>query len=103
MVVVLDNHNSHKCKSVRELLASARIRLMFLPPASSNLNQVEKVWSMLKQKWQSRLFEVGGVIDHADLISEIEQLILDKIVGNTQRIANGGRNLWLQVLQGNRV
>ena len=47
-IVVLDNLAAHEDGRVRQLIAGARARLVFLPPYSPDLNPIEKMWSKIK-------------------------------------------------------
>lgn len=47
-VVVLDNLATHKVAGVREILAAAGARLLYLPPYSPDLNPIENLWSQVK-------------------------------------------------------
>ena len=48
-VVILDNLATHKIRGVREALAAAGARLLYLPPHSPDFNPIEPMWSKLKQ------------------------------------------------------
>jgi transposase len=48
--VILDNARYHYSKKVREYLESSRIRLVFLPSYSPNLNLIERLWKFFKKK-----------------------------------------------------
>ena len=54
-IVVLDNHRAHLSHSVRQLFRDLKCRLLFLPPASSILNPIESVWSLMKREWRKKL------------------------------------------------
>lgn len=47
-VVVMDNMRTHHVKEVKELFQEARIKLLYLPAYSPDLNPIEKMWSKLK-------------------------------------------------------
>jgi len=48
-VVVMDNLSSHKGSRTRELIESAKARLLYLPPYSPDLNPIEMIFSKAKQ------------------------------------------------------
>ena len=48
-VVILDNLSTHKIRGVREAIAAARARLLYLPPYSPDFNPIEPMWSKIKQ------------------------------------------------------
>lgn len=47
--VVCDNASYYRSKEVRRGLRKRRIRLVFLPPYSPNLNLIERVWKYLRR------------------------------------------------------
>jgi transposase len=57
--LILDNASYHHSKQVKEYLKQKRrIKLIFLPPYSPNLNPIERLWRLMHQKltW-NRYFE----------------------------------------------
>jgi transposase len=48
--VILDNARAHKNKKVDEYLKSSRVELHYLPPYSPNLNSIERLWKILREK-----------------------------------------------------
>ena len=52
-VVILDNLSTHKIRGVREALAAAGARLLYLPPYSPDFNPIEPMWSKIKQTLRS--------------------------------------------------
>ena len=48
-VVILDNLATHKIRGVREALAAAGARLLYLPPYSPDFNPIEPMWSKIKE------------------------------------------------------
>lgn len=48
--VILDNARYHYSRSVQEFLKNSRIKLVFLPSYSPNLNLIERVWKFFKKK-----------------------------------------------------
>ena len=47
-ILIMDNLSSHKVAGIKEILASAGIKLEYLPPYSPDLNPVEAMWSKVK-------------------------------------------------------
>ena len=47
--VILDNAPYHKNKEVRKFIKRSRIKLLFLPAYSPNINLIERVWGLLKR------------------------------------------------------
>src|SRR6266536_825964 len=50
LLVVLDNARYQRARSVRALAQRLRIRLLFLPPYSPNLNLIERFWKFLRKQ-----------------------------------------------------
>ncbi len=48
--VILDNARYHYSKSVRSFLENSKIKLVFLPSYSPNLNLIERIWKLFKKK-----------------------------------------------------
>lgn len=49
-VVVMDNLNTHKMKSVREAIEAVGARVVFLPTYSPELNPIEMWWADMKRQ-----------------------------------------------------
>ena len=47
-IVILDNLASHKVAGVKEAIAAAGAKLLYLPPYSPDLNPIEKLFAKLK-------------------------------------------------------
>ncbi len=47
-ILIMDNLSSHKSLKVKDLLDKKKVKLMFLPPYSPDLNPIEKMWSKIK-------------------------------------------------------
>lgn len=48
--VILDNAAAHRSKKVIEYLKNSRIHLRYLPPYSPNLNPIERLWKIFREK-----------------------------------------------------
>ena len=57
VVVVLDNLKIHHAKMLNDVYDSD-FKEMFLPPYSSELNPIERLWSVLKRKWAQNLYRL---------------------------------------------
>ena len=53
MQILLDNSRIHTSKKVKEWAAEKKLKLLFLPKYSPDLNFIELVWAQLKHKIQS--------------------------------------------------
>ena len=59
-VLVMDNMKSHHAKAIKQLLEKAKVRYVFLPPYSPDLNSIENLWSKVKallRKFKVRTLE----------------------------------------------
>ena len=59
-VLVMDNMKSHHAKAIKQLLEKAKVRYVFLPPYSPDLNSIENLWSKVKallRKFKARTLE----------------------------------------------
>lgn len=48
--VVLDNARAHKNKLLESALSNSRIKLHYLPPYSPNLNPIERLWKLMRER-----------------------------------------------------
>lgn len=48
--VVCDNAKYYRSKLVTQFLETSRVKLVFLPPYSPNLNLIERLWKFMKKK-----------------------------------------------------
>ena len=62
IVLVLDNHPSHKTQLVRGAAEALNIELLFLPPYSPELNSIESLWSVFKLNLKNRLAQSAKVV-----------------------------------------
>ena len=51
ITLVTDNHSAHKSHLTKKWLFENNTSFYFLPPYSSVLSPVERVWSVFKSKW----------------------------------------------------
>lgn len=47
---ILDNARYYQCHVVKEYLVNSKIKLVFLPPYSPNLNLIERLWKFFRKK-----------------------------------------------------
>ena len=50
VIIVLDNLRIHNAKKLL-YICDQRFKVMYLPTYSSELNPIERLWSLLKRKW----------------------------------------------------
>jgi len=56
--VVLDNHRAHIGPEVRQTIERLRIKFLFLPVCTPELNSIECLWSVIKRDFKRRLAEL---------------------------------------------
>jgi transposase len=65
--LVMDNARYQRCGAVSGAARKYRIRLVYLPPYSPNLNLIERFWKLLRKKvLQNRYYQTFD--DHAKAI-----------------------------------
>jgi transposase len=82
VLVVLDNARYHRARRVRALARRLRIRLLFLPPYSPNLNLIERFWKFLRKKIMRNTYYAT----FADFRAAIQRL-LTNLATYTEEIA----------------
>lgn len=65
--LVVDNHASHHSKRVKAYCLQVGLELVFLPPYSSTLNPVERLWAMVKHRWKKQMARLKCKYDHEKL------------------------------------
>lgn len=74
--VILDNARYHYSKEVKSFLEDKKIKLIFLPPYSPNLNLIERLWKFFKKKvLYNQYYETVKVFRKAciDFFRQIDQ------------------------------
>ena len=87
--IALDNARYQKCEAVKNLAASLRIELIYIPPYSPNLNPIERLWKFVKAKLRCKYYDdfqlFQGTIDsiiegtHTEFKEQISSLIGEKM------------------------
>ena len=99
--MVMDNHAAHKSLKVRAICNRHNVKIAFLPSVSSNLNPVERFWSVVKAEWSKYL--VGHVVTEIEmpriLLNICARVGADAIKG----INRSSHRLMVNVLDGHLV
>ena len=77
--VVMDNHPAHHSHLVEHCLDDIEVRSMFLPPNSSPLNPVERVWATLKHHWTSYLISQEGRVAPENFSARLTKVVNENI------------------------
>jgi transposase len=48
--VIMDNARANKNKKIEEFLKTSKIKIRYLPPYSPNLNPIERLWKIMREK-----------------------------------------------------
>lgn len=73
--VVCDNGPSNKNKKLQEYLKTAKIKIHYLPPYSPNLNPIERLWKVLRErKTYNKCYE-----KFVDFKTEIRKFFFEEI------------------------
>lgn len=73
--IICDNGRSNKNKKVDEYLKTSKIKVHYLPPYSPNLNPIERLWKVLRErKTYNRCYE-----KFADFKKEIRGFFFEEI------------------------
>ena len=75
IVFVCDNHASHHSRMVTDWAEANGVTMMFLPPYSSALNVIERVWSAFKTEWAKQLTKVHRTFRPERLHRGIERVL----------------------------
>ena len=91
MVIVLDNHAAHRGKRARKLCQRLGINLEFLPPAASELNPIERMWSYFKHEWRLLISDDNYRLNRGNIDRYLTEC-LDKVARHGTRLAEGPMN-----------
>jgi transposase len=91
--IICDNARYYRSKLVREFLSASKIKLVFLPSYSPNLNLIERLWKFFKKKiLYNKYYEKFGDFKEATLefFENIEQYKgeLDLLLTNKFQLLN---------------
>jgi transposase len=87
--IILDNARYQKCELVQSKAKELGINLLYIPPYSPNLNLIERLWKLVKNKLRTRYYDqfdvFKGTIDtiindtHTVLKETIDRLVGEKV------------------------
>ena len=89
-VLIMDNHQAHKSRELRNLCVQNEVQLLYLPSISSTLNPIERLWSLAKSRFAKELLlrEVrprGARALMQEVIRGIEESKIEGILRSSHR------------------
>lgn len=98
--IICDNGRSNKNKKIEEYLKTSKIKIHYLPPYSPNLNPIERLWKMLREKkTYNKCYEKFADFKKevnkffAEDIPKMKNALIARITDNFQRIKINNINL----------
>jgi len=89
---IVDNARYYKNQMVENYLKRSRIRLLFLPPYSPNLNLIERFWKLLKNSViNNRYYEKfkdfhSAILEFCSRSSDEHRSVIDRFVGKKMHL-----------------
>ena len=80
--LVLDNARYQKCKAVQDLARELCIDLVYIPPYSSNLNLIERLWKFVKSELRTKYYD-----DFTEFSDRIDQIIASTSTNNNDKMS----------------
>ena len=90
--LVLDNAGYHKSKEFIEFINTTKIKIHYLPPYSPNLNPIERLWKVMREKiTYNRYYEkfsdfTKSLMAFFENIGDYYEILKSRITGNFQRL-----------------
>lgn len=75
-VVIMDNCSTHHAGNVKKLFLKLKIRVLYLPPYSPELNPIEEAWSKIKSKLKKA--KVRNIFDYVTTIEKLRSCVSAK-------------------------
>lgn len=79
--VVLDNTRYQRCAIVQKVAEKLKIKLVFLPPYSPNLNLIERFWKFVKGELRSKFYD-----NFSEFCGSIDSIIASSCGENKARV-----------------
>jgi transposase len=79
--LVWDNHPAHTSNMVQAFLEEQSFSTIKMPPCSSPLNPIERVWGTMKHYWIKHVNKQVGFIKSDDLSDNLTKVIEEHIQG----------------------
>ena len=75
ILLVMDQHSSHKAKLVTDYLATLNIQTLLTPPYSSPFNVCEHVWALFKHQFAKEISKITVAYDFDGIERDMELVI----------------------------
>ena len=99
----MDNHPAHHSYLVEDCLNDIEVDILFMPPNSSPLNPIERVWATLKHYWTTYLVQIEGKLTPEQFRPMLDQVIKDNIENTTGQYWKSCLNDCSKVINGTIV
>lgn len=76
--IICDNGRSNKNKEIQEFLTNSRIQIHYLPPYSPNLNAIERLWKVMRERTTYNKY-YAKFAEFKDKINEFFSVTVDEI------------------------
>ena len=96
--VILDNGRAQKNKQLDDALAGSKIRLHYLPPYSPNLNPIERLWKLMREK-----VHYNRYYESADLFFQEIRNFFQKDIPKMKNLLKNRLNDQFQVIKLNPI
>ena len=91
--LLLDNARYQKCKAVQEFAAKLKVKLVYIPPYSPNLNLIERLWKHTKGRLRIKYYnnfdefkeKINSIIENTGIG---DKEIIDKLIGEKVQLFN---------------
>lgn len=90
--LILDNAGYHKSKEFTDFIKTTKIKVHYLPPYSPNLNPIERLWKVMREKiTYNRYYEkfsefTKSLLSFFENIDDYHEILQSRITDNFQRL-----------------
>ena len=96
LVFMQDNARIHTCRLVSQFLLEKKVEVLIWPPQSPDLNPIENLWHILKQK---RTKKFGTPRNRSELIGQTRQIWSEFGPEICEKLSNSLKNRLKAVLK----
>lgn len=84
--VIMDNARSNKNKKIEAYLKDARVEIRYLPPYSPNLNPIERLWKVMREKTTHNRYYESSALFFEEIRKFFQQDVPQQAPNWTKRI-----------------